>query len=164
MPLLGLGSRYGDKNLEMPLLIYYELSEWVKVNWTYTPQNLNQVRQLIWEAHEPEKLMRLEKVLEEQLGHRILDVAEEMKIALSEQTATLGSFSFIDRALDVAMTQTYMQGLLEKTMAPVKTMMLETLQVAGVKEADIAIVILIGGTTGLPVFQEWIKTHFFIAG
>lgn len=160
MPLLGFDSLYGDKNLEMPKALYYELSEWAKVNWCYTPQNENWVRQMIREAHEPEKLMRLEKTLEHQLGHKILDVAETLKIALSTQSAATGDLDFLDHHLAASMTQKRMNGLLKKTLQPVKDMMLDTLKQAGVAAGDIAIVVLTGGSTGLPAFQEWVAKYF----
>jgi len=164
MPHLGMGSRYGDKNLDMPVLVYHELSEWVKINWVYTPQNLNQVRNLMREAHEPEKLMRLETVLEEELGHKILNQSEEMKIALSTYDNVSADLSFIDSGMTAMMDQSRMNELLEKTFAPVHAMMLETLGQAGVTLHDIAVVVLTGGSTALPVFQQWIKAHFSHAG
>ena len=160
MPLLGLGSTYGDKNLEMPLLLYHDLSEWVKINWCYTPQQMNQVRQLIRDAHEPDKIMRLAMVLEEHLGHKILNVSEEMKIILSEQATAKGDYSFIDAQLQSCMTQQQMIDLLQKTLEPVRWMMLHTLQNAGLTPKDVALVVLTGGSTGLPHFQHWINAYF----
>jgi hypothetical chaperone protein len=160
MPMLGMGTQYGDKNLDMPLLMYHELSEWSKINWCYTPQNINAVRNLIREAHEPEKIIRLEEVLEHQLGHKILNVSEEMKITLSENAKASGDYSFIDHGLNVAMTQNQMNKLLTKTLAPVQAMMLKTLKAGNVTANDISIVVLTGGSTGLPVFQHWIAKRF----
>lgn len=160
MPLLGLGTKLGDKNLEMPSALYYELSEWAKVNWCYTPQNEIWVRHTLRDAHEPEKLMRLETVLHEQLGHKILDVSENIKIVLSENKNAEADFSFLDRDLKYEMTQARMNALVSKTFVPVQTMMMETLRQASVKAGEIAIVVLTGGSTGLPVFQEWIAQFF----
>jgi hypothetical chaperone protein len=160
MPLLGIGTQYGDKNLDMPLLMYHELSEWSKINWCYTPQNINQVRNLIREANEPEKIIRLENVLEEQLGHKILNVSEEMKITLSENEQAVGNYSFIDAHCVENMTQEEMNILLMKTLEPVRVMMLETLQSAKITKDEIAIIVLTGGSTGLPVFQQWINQFF----
>jgi hypothetical chaperone protein len=160
MPLLGMGSLFSAKKLEIPRLIYYELSEWVKVNWNYTPQNINWVKQMISQSYEPEKLMLLERVLEDQLGHKILNVSEEIKIELSQQKTATGDFSFLDHGLDVTMTQEHMNESLEKVLAPVHDMMLDTVRMADIQMSDIAIIVLTGGSTGLPVFQEWIATHF----
>lgn len=160
MPLLGMGTQFGDKNLDMPLLMYYDLSEWSKINWCYTPQNINAVRHLIREAHEPEKIMRLEMILEDQLGHKILNVSEEMKITLAEETKTLGDYSFIDHHCNVTMTQKQMNALMVKTLVPVQKQMLETLKVAKLKATDISIIVLTGGSTGLPIFQDWIAKYF----
>ncbi len=160
MPLLGMNSSYGDKYLQIPHSIYYDLSEWVKVNWCYTPQNENWTRHMIREAHEPEKLRRLEKTLQDHLGHKILNKAEAIKIALSTETIVKADFGFLDHGLSVRMTQDRLDGLLKKILAPVQTMMLKTLNMAGVTASDIAVVVLTGGSTGLPIFQAWINAHF----
>ena len=160
MPMLGMGTQFGDKNLDMPLLMYYDLSEWSKINWCYTPQNVNSVRHLIREAHEPEKIMRLEMVLEDQLGHKILNVSEEMKITLADAPQATGDYSFVDHHCTVDMTQDEMNTLMIKTLAPVQRQMLETLNDAGLSAQDIAIIVLTGGSTGLPIFQHWIAEYF----
>lgn len=160
MPLLGMGSTFGDKNLAMPLLMYHELSEWSKINWCYTPQNINSIRHMIRDAHEPEKIMRLEAVLEEQLGHKILNVSEELKIALTEVDESTGNYGFIDRDCQVPMTQQQMNALMQKTLGPVEQKMLETLDQVQLTRDDIALVVLTGGSTGLPVFQDWLARYF----
>jgi hypothetical chaperone protein len=160
MPLLGMGTKYGDKNLDMPLMIYHELSEWSKINFCYTPQTLNGVKSLIREAHEPEKIMRLEAVIEEQLGHKILNVSEEIKITLADAHEAIGDYSFIDHHCRVDMTQDHMNGLLAKTLEPVRSMMLKTMEQAGIAAEQIAVIVLTGGSTGLPLFKEWVGIHF----
>lgn len=66
MPLLGMGTHYGSKNLEMPVLVYHDLSEWVRINNCYTPAHLKMVREICVESHAPQRLHLLERVLEEQ--------------------------------------------------------------------------------------------------
>jgi hypothetical chaperone protein len=156
MPLLGLGSFYGDKNLEMPARIYHELSEWSKINWCYTPQNINMVRELIRTAQEPERVMRLEDVLAHHDGHRILNLSEEIKIDLSESDAAEEVWD----GMTVSMTQDRMNGLTGKVFDPVRVVMLDTLAQAGVRPDDIAIIVLTGGSTALPVFQKWVAEIF----
>lgn len=160
MPLLGMGTQFGDKNLDMPLLMYYELSEWSKINWCYTPQNINAVRHLIREAHEPEKIIRLEMVLEDQLAHKILNVSEELKITLADALQANGDYSFIDHHCSIDMTQQQMNDLMVKTLAPVRQKMLDTLDQAKLKSTDISMIVLTGGSTGLPIFQHWIAKYF----
>lgn len=160
MPLLGMNSIYGDKNLEMPHLIYHELSEWSKINWCYTPQNINMVLQLEREAHEPIKLQRLHDVLEHQSAHHVLNVSEETKITLTEKENTVADFGFVENGLTAEMSQQKMDALLRQTLDSVRAMMLESVTRAGVKAEDIAVVVLTGGTTGLPLFRDWLKQYF----
>jgi hypothetical chaperone protein len=160
MPLLGLGSHYGEKGLEMPVRLYHELSEWVKVNWCYTPQNEQFVADTQRASTAPDKLARLYNVLQYHLGHRILDASESVKIALSEKDKAEAALDFIEKDLSAGMTQVRMNKLFTKTLDPVQKMMLETLRHAGLKPQDIALVILTGGSTALPIFQSWITRYF----
>ncbi len=160
MPLLGLGSHYGEKNLEMPVRLYHELSEWVKVNWCYTPQNEQFVQDTQRVSDTPQKLARLYNVLQYHLGHRILDASEQIKIILSENDKAGAALDFIEKDLKAAMTQARMNKLFAKTLDPVQNMMLATLQQARLQPQDIALVILTGGSTALPLFQNWITRYF----
>jgi hypothetical chaperone protein len=160
MPLLGMGSHYGDKNLEMPVRLYHELSEWVKVNWCYTPQNEQFVQDTQRVSDTPQKLARLYDVLQYHQGHRILNASEEIKISLSENNAVQVELNFIEKGLNASMTQARMNELFSTTLEPVRRMMLDTLLQANVTAQDIAIIVLTGGSTALPVFQHWIAEYF----
>lgn len=165
MPLLGMGTRYGTKDLDMPVLLYHELSEWVKINWCYTPNNLAMVRELMKESHAPEKLKRFEVVLEEQLGHKILHTSEMLKIALCTGSAhdvatAQENMDFLERDLTATLDRATMDNVLDHVLAPVSTLMNETLVRAGVTPQDISLVILTGGSTGLPLFMHWVTTRF----
>lgn len=160
MPLLGLGSRIGEKNLEMPVLLYHELSEWAKINFCYTPQNIQQLQRLLRDAQEPEKIECLLEVLNHQLGHHILNNAELLKIALSTEAKASSDLSFLASGLHVSMTQKHMHLLLRQTLQPVHDAMLEILRQAQLKTTDMAVIVLTGGSTGLPVFQNWLAQNF----
>ena len=159
MPLLGMHSLYGRKNLQMPHAIYYDLSEWSRVNGCYTPQNINMVRALLREAHDAKAVGRLEKVLEEQLGHHVLDVSENIKIALTEKDSARADYGFIEDGLAASVERAYLDSWLQETLAPVESAMLESLHLAGVTPQEIALVVLTGGTTALPQFRRWLAHH-----
>ncbi|HEY1097211.1 MAG TPA: Hsp70 family protein, partial [Alphaproteobacteria bacterium] len=115
MPLLGMGGYYGEKNLEIPSSLYFDLSEWSKILFSYTPQNKTWTRQLISMAQEPEKIMLLEQVLDEQLAHKILNISEETKITLSEEQQATLDYHFLQHDLRTDMSQEIMNNLFQKT-------------------------------------------------
>jgi hypothetical chaperone protein len=154
MPLFGMGDLYGDKNLEIPSNLYFDLSEWSKIMLSYTPQNKTWVRQLISLAHEPEKIMLLEQVLEEELAHRVLNTSEMAKIALSEEPLAYMDYDFIQKDLNTRLSQDAMNSLFEKTLSPVIEALYLCLERAHVTPADIGTLILTGGSTSLPFFRN----------
>lgn len=160
MPLFGLGDRYGEKNLEIPSALYFDMSEWSKIMFCYTPQNRTWVRQLIAMAENPEKIMLLEQILEDQLAHKILNVSEEAKIALSENATTALRYDFLQKDLQQLFTQDQMNILFDKLLQPVVETMYACLDKANVKPGAIGTLILTGGSTSLPFFQHLWQKHF----
>lgn len=154
MPLLGMGGTYGEKDLDIPLALYFDMSEWSKILFCYTPQNRTWVRQLISMARDPEKIMLLEQVLEERLAHKILSRSEQAKIATTEQNDTLLDLGFLQRDLGTSFTRTELDTLCNKIFAPVTDTMQDCLRKAGVRAQDIGTLILTGGSTALPFFQH----------
>ena len=160
MPLLGMGDRYGEKNLDIPSLLYFDMSEWSKILFCYTPQNRTWVRQLISMAHEPEKIMLLERVLEDQLAHKILNTSEQAKIALSDESETILRYDFLEPHLQTMLAQNTMNELFARILAPVITTMHECLTLANVTTDQIGALILTGGSTSLPFFQQLWQSTF----
>jgi hypothetical chaperone protein len=154
MPLFGMGDQYGDKNLEIPSSLYFDLSEWSKIMLSYTPQNKTWVRQLISLAHNPEKIMLLEQILDEELAHRILNTSEMAKITLSEDPRAYMDYDFIQKGLNTHLSQEMMNSLFEKTLNPVIDALYLCLERAHVSPSDISTLILTGGSTSLPFFRN----------
>lgn len=99
MPLLGLGTQLIKKNLPMPNSLYFELSTWSTINFSYTFQNERMLLELVANAREPDKVARLLSVIRRRLGHRIAFTVEDGKIALSEADAAALPLDFVERGL-----------------------------------------------------------------
>jgi hypothetical chaperone protein len=160
MPHCGLNSTYGDKNLAMPVWLYHDLSEWSKINTCYIPQNINMVEEIKKETHALEQIAVLQRLLHDQEGHRLLDQAEQLKINLATHDKAQANLGFLRSDWVVSYTQKKMNKSLEKIMAPIEKMLFETINQANIDIKDITTVILTGGTTALPFFQNWLMTHF----
>lgn len=94
---------------------------------------------------------------------RLKDAAEKAKIELSSTTSTLISLPFItadatgpkhlEKTLTRAKFEELISDLVEMTVGPIK----QALQDAGLKPEDISKVILVGGSTRVPLVQETVK-------
>ena len=79
MPLLGLGSAYGDKALEMPRGLYVDLSTWSQINFVYEKKQSLGLATLRRQAAEPQLIDRLIRLIEEREGHRLIGGIEQAK-------------------------------------------------------------------------------------
>ncbi len=157
MPLLGLGTQLIEKNLPMPNSLYFELSTWPTINFTYTFQNERMLIELVAGAREPEKVARLLKVIRQRLGHRIAFTVEDGKIALSEADAAALPFDFIERGLLAPATRTGFDRAIRAKTARLFATASACIQDAGLKPDDIHTIFFTGGSGRVPAVRDAIQ-------
>ncbi|WP_025761757.1 Hsp70 family protein [Dyadobacter tibetensis] len=160
MPILGYRSTYGEKNLEVPLYHYHDLSEWSKVNMLYTTRILFQVKQLLFEAHDKVKYKRLLQVLEEETGHSLLAATEETKIALTHSETYDTSFRFLEEGLTSSVARSQFEEAISGRVSKISQTALACVEAAGITPDAIELVILTGGTTEVPKVQQVFHSLF----
>lgn len=160
MPELGYKSTYGEKNLEVPLRHYWDLSEWSKVNFLYTTKIISQTRLLLYQSHDQNRFKRLLQVLEQETGHALLAVTEETKIALTANSTYNTPFDFIEEGLTAAVTRDQFNEAISSQIQKISNSALQCLADAGVERAAIDLVILTGGTTEVPSVQAEFRRLF----
>ena len=160
MPEVGYLSTYGKKHLEVPLKYFHDLAEWSKVNFLYTPKVLSQVRQYLHESHDKKRFRRLLTLLEQERGHSLLATAEEVKIGLTETLSHSAHFDFLEDGLTITVDRKQFENAIEKEVQKMALAATECLKRAGVKENNIDLVILTGGSTEVPLVQSAFKKIF----
>jgi hypothetical chaperone protein len=160
MPEIGYKTTYGTKNLEVPLRHYYDLSEWSKVNFLYTPKIISQTRQLLFESHDKRRYGRLLQVLEQETGHALLAVTEETKIALTDLERYDTPFTFIEEGLSTPVTREQFDNAIAQQISKVAAAAMQCLADAQVNPDNIELVILTGGTTEVPAVQAEFRNLF----
>ncbi|HEY8698145.1 MAG TPA: Hsp70 family protein [Rhizomicrobium sp.] len=154
MPLLGLGTQLVAKDLPMPKSIYFELATWATINFAYGYRSEREVRALLAEACEPEKVARLLKTVRRHLGHRIAFAVEDAKIALGEQPAVSIPLAFIEPSLGAEATlEDFAQAIAEKT-ERLTQVASGCIAAAGVARAKIDTVFLTGGSSRVPAVRR----------
>jgi hypothetical chaperone protein len=154
MPLLGRGTRLIGKNLPMPNAIYHELATWATINFTYTLESERQLRAMVADAREPEKVSRLLRTIRDRLGHRIALAVEDAKIALSEAEAATIRLGFIeDELTSEAGRQSFDSMIAAKTDQLCGTAA-KCVADAGLKPEAIRTVFLTGGSSRVPAVRE----------
>lgn len=160
MPDFGYKSRYGAQNLVLPVGPFHEMSEWAKVNFQYTPQNRQKMAELYAESTQKQKFGRFVTLLEEELGHQLLSVVEDCKITLTDQAEVLAALGFIESGFDLKVSRLLFDQAVENHVANIDRALTGCLDQAGLRHADIDLVVLTGGTSEVPVLNTALRRKF----
>jgi hypothetical chaperone protein len=149
MPLFGHGSQMKRAGLDAPSGYFHDLATWSRINSMYDQKIIAQIRQVRYEAAEPELFDRLLRVLDEQRGHTLAIEVEGAKIALSDQQKIAIAFDWIKPGLNAAVSRAdlvrHTKQLAERIAARIKI----CLEQARLSAGDIEAVFLTGGSVQL---------------
>ena len=156
MPVLGMGTDYKvyGKVLSIPNSIYINLSTWNQVNDVYNYKTLNLVKGYQTWALDPEKLARLYQVVQNRLGHINLNYVEKAKIALSKDLSIESILDFLSDKPSIYITREEFNNSISNDVEKIEKFLSECILQAGVKNEDIDLVILTGGSTEVPRVSE----------
>ncbi len=154
MPLLGLGTNLIEKNMPMPKALYIALSNWATINFAYTPRNEREIKSLLANACEPEKVARLLKVLHQHLGHRIAMGVEDAKIKLSNALQADIPLSFIEAHLHAKASRDSMDRIIGSKMEQLFKAAAQCIAAAGLKHSQIDAIFFTGGSSRIPAVRN----------
>ncbi len=163
MPLLGKNSLMGTMNgslLEIPSSIYYDLTTWHMLSFIYSPKTLNNIKEIYAMAKSKNLLDRLLKVVQRQLGHHLLNLAETSKIKLTAEYEVGLDLSRIEDNLDASITRIMFEEYTKNLIDQLTTTINQLLTTANTVPNKINTIFLTGGTTQLPVIKKLIQTLF----
>jgi hypothetical chaperone protein len=101
-PLLGLGSQYRSqfgKILPVPNWLYEHLERWHYLSFLKTRKNMELLKQIRFQAVEPDKFGALIDLVDQDLGYRLYRAIDASKCALSDLAAA--QFHFTDGAMAI---------------------------------------------------------------
>lgn len=162
MPCFGLGTEYKayDKNIYLPTAPFISLSTWSSVNDVYNYKTLNMVKGYVVWGLEPEKTKRLYEIIENRLGHQNLDYVENTKIALSDATEYDVKLDFLSDTPTIKTNRKTFEMAIEQDVKKIEKSVQECLNIAKVRNADIELVILTGGSTEIPYINRIMQSYF----
>ncbi|WP_085317247.1 Hsp70 family protein [Derxia lacustris] len=156
---LGHGSN-GPDGKPVPSSVYFDLATWHLINTLYSPRRLADfagTKHLYADRAQHARLMR---VLEDQLGHALLGIAEDAKIAVAAGGATQIDLSLIERELSVAFDESQLVQAVEGEIARIVAAATETVRMAGLRPEDVDALYFTGGSTGLRLLVDGICAGF----
>ncbi|CAM2010114.1 Hsp70 family protein [Acanthopleuribacter pedis] len=154
MQNFGFGQTYGDKNLPLPNLLFYTMSEWSEIHTLYNRQVMEQAKGFQREVKQKEPFGRFVELLEEESGHKVLDHVEQAKIALSDVAQTDVLFDFLSHPFEAAVTREELNNRVTEHVDKIITCSQKCVATAGITPADLDLIILTGGTTENPYLRR----------
>jgi len=165
MPMLGKGTELrkimGPGSTSTPNAIFNDLATWEIIPFLYTAQNRRMVAEMIRLAREPEKLVRLGTVLEDELGHELAFAVERGKIAANtggERSAI--ALDLIERGLSCPLPPERLTAILAPYARALQAGAQETLRRAGLDAARVERVIYVGGSSMMAMVEETMTAEF----
>lgn len=127
----------------------------------YTPPNRRMVAEMVRLAHFPDRLSRLAKVLDDELGHDLAFAVERGKIAANGgdgQSRIL--LDQIERGLFAPLPAEGMARSLQRHADLLSGGVHETPQIAGIAAADVQQVTYVGGSSLMAMVSDTMKAQF----
>lgn len=159
MPAIGYEATYGLRHLHFPRAPFHDLSEWSKVNFAYLPKTVAELRDAAGQAQDKAMAARLMRVLEDELGHRMLATVEDCKIALSSTARTTADLSFVESNFNIDVTHDNFITAVDRHIDNITVSLDECLAQAGVMHDAIELCVLTGGPTAMPALAQAITTR-----
>ncbi len=153
MPLLGYGSRMTN-NSEIPSSYYFNLATWHTINLAYTKKTWTQLADVVRDAREPDKLGRLQRLIDERAGHWLAMKVEEGKIALSDSASASLELDRLSPPHTLALQRHEFDAAIGHLIDSVDQTVLKLLADAGVAAADVDTVFFTGGSSGVIALRE----------
>jgi hypothetical chaperone protein len=157
MPLLGLGTQLTTKDLPMPKGIYYELATWATINFAYNHKTEREVRELLAQSCEPDRVGRLLKTIRRHLGHRIAFTVEDAKIALSESETAVLPLDFLEAGLAAEISQGRFNAAIADKGDALTRNAAQCIAKAGIKSDDVQTIFFTGGSSRVPAVRNAIR-------
>ncbi len=162
MPLLGMGSlmKGSSSDIEVPAMIYHDLTTWHTLNQLYEASQLTRVHSIQTMAYNKLLFSRLIHVLKIRAGHHILDAVETAKQQLSHHAETILELCFIEDALNVPLSRVTFNAIIEEHLQSILEATQQTVKMASIKFSDINALFYTGGSTQIPIIRKKINALF----
>ncbi|MFT4993637.1 MAG: putative chaperone protein [Paraglaciecola sp.] len=160
MPEMGRGSLTIDGRL-MPPNDYSTLTTWHEINSLYQKKTRVEIAKLYNLSSRKDQVKRLVKTVEKQRGHELANAVELAKIYLSTNNAAEIDLDFIEDDWLINVTQPQLLSSISVQIQKVMEAAKNTVTLgAGMDVSQIKTVFMTGGSIGLPVFEQQVRTLF----
>ena len=161
-PALGKGSAYTSfgKVLPVPRRYYSAFARWDQLALLKTSRDMRDIRKLVRQAQEPEKIERLIEMIDDDYGYQLYRAVSTLKEALSSQDAAEFRFEVGDIAIARAVERAAFEGWIAPELALIEGAVDAALADAGLAPREIDRVFLTGGSSLVPAVRAIFHRRF----
>jgi len=152
MPLLGYQSALRS-GAEIPSSYYFNLATWHTINQAYTRKSISQLDDLVRDAREPARLVRLQGLIEERAGHWLAMQVEGAKIGLSDAASVQLELDRLAPPETVVVERATFETAIGQLLDSIDSTVLRLLADAGVKPGEVDTVFFTGGSSGVGLLR-----------
>jgi len=163
MPLLGRGTlikhAFGGQTHTAPGGLFNDFATWQKIPFSYTRETRRMAADLAKYAVEPDKLARLTRALDEELGHDIAFAVEAAKIVANDVNANAlpeVDLSVLEKGLRVPLPAALLSYTLAEMAGQIAQAALDTVEDA----AAVDKLVLVGGSSLMGVVDGALRAAF----
>ncbi|MES2298174.1 MAG: Hsp70 family protein [Pseudomonadota bacterium] len=153
MPMLGYGSAL-QNGTEIPSSYYFNLATWHTINLAYTKKIWAQLADVCRDAREPDKLARLQGLIEARAGHWLALQVEQAKITLSDAPRAQLALERLAPPQELTVAGADFELAIDHLVGSVEQTVRKLLADAGVAAARVDTVFFTGGSSGVRVLRE----------
>lgn len=161
-PELGKGSTYGSlgKVLPVPNRYYSAFARWDQLALMRASRDMRDIRALLRDAHEPEKIAQLIEVLDENLGYHLYRSVSRLKEALSADEAAEFRFDAGSIRIDRDVARRDFEGWIQPELSLIERAVDDALAEARLGPDQIDRVFLTGGSSLVPAVRAIFHRRF----
>lgn len=161
-PALGKGSTYSSfgKTLPIPNRYYAAFARWDQLALMRASREMREIRKLVREADEPEKIGRLIEILDENHGYLLYRSVSRLKEALSTEDMAEFRFEAGDISIVADVARTTFEDWIRPELTMMETAVDQALAQASLAPDGIDRVFLTGGTSLVPAVRRIFARRF----
>jgi hypothetical chaperone protein len=161
-PALGKGSSYTSfgKTLPVPNRYYAAFARWDQLALMRQSRDMREIRALLREAVEPDKIERLVETLDENYGYLLYRAVSRLKEALSAQESAEFRFEAGSIVLNRDVQRSEFERWIAPELAQIESAVDAALADAGLATGEVDRIFLTGGSSLVPAVRDIFRRRF----
>lgn len=161
-PALGKGTSYRafDHVIPIPARYYAAFARWEQLALMRASRDMREIRGLVRQALEPDKIRRLVEILDHNHGYRLYQAISRLKEALSESEAATFRFEAGQVRIEAEVARAAFEGWIAPELGAIAKAADEALARAKLAPRDIDKVFLTGGSSFVPAVRRLFADRF----